>query len=287
MNWFFEQLEKETEPMYDAGIVDENGVRYWYKNNCNYANNSRSVTKLFVSCAVGTLVTDGRLSLESSVTSFFTKDELPSSFDEKWNNVTVKDTLRHKTGITQKPYGIDVDDDYEKIGNDFLKYVFSLKIDGITGETYKYTDEAYYLLGRIIEKASGERTLDYFRNHIMNPLGFKQWAMSQCPMGFPICGDNFFARSDDIAKLGFALSCDGVYNGKRIVSKEYIDEAIKNDYALTEFRNSGVFVKTGACGQMVAFSKKHKTGVAWHGYSNHGNERNDRLLEYFCEYLSK
>lgn len=271
--------------MYDAAIINENGIEYWHSPECNNANNSHSVTKLFVSTAVGILCDRGALSLDAPVTSFFSDSEKPEKMDPRWNKVTVRDALRHKTGIDEIPYNVDSDDDTGFIGNDFLKYVFSLEISRETGEYRRYSDEAYYLLARIIEKASGTDGVTFFRENMMNPLGFRQWSMACCPMGHPIGGGGFFCRADDAAKLGYAFACGGIYNGKRILSSEYIDAAMKNDYACTRHRDTDVFVKTGAKGQMVAFTKERGCAVAWHGFSNSGNARNDRLLDAFLAYL--
>jgi len=82
-------------------------------------------------------------------------------------------------------------------------------------------------------------------------------------------------------------ACGGVYEGRRILPESWIEDAMQNDYACTQFRDTDVFVKTGAKGQMVAFSRQRKAAVAWHGYSNDGNARNDRLLEAFVRYLDE
>lgn len=287
MNSFFEAVLAEAEPMYDAALVTENGAEYLKIPGSNFANNSHSATKLFVATAVGILCDRGLLTLDTKVTSLFTQDETGAGTDPKWNGVTVRDCLRHKTGMDTIPYNVDNDDDTPEIGEDFLKYVFSLKIEKKTGEYRRYSDEAYYLLGRVIEKASGMDAVGFFRENLMNPLGFRQWSMALCPKGHIIGGGGFYCRSDDCAKLGLVYATGGTYEGKRIISGEWTKAAKENDYACTQFRDTGVFLKTGAHGQMVAFSEEKRTAVSWHGFSQeHGNERNDRLLEAFVYYLN-
>ncbi len=286
-NSFFNAVLAETDPMYDAAVITEEGTQYWKNDSCNNCNNSHSVTKFFFASAVGILEMQGRLSRYDKVTSFFSPDELPDGYDKKWDLVTVEDTLRHKTGINTDPYCVDEDKDRENIGDDFLKYVFSLKIEEKTGEFRRYSDEAFYLIANIITKASGKNAEQYLNENIFLPLGFRQWAMAKCPKGIPIAGGGFYARADDIAKLGYVYACHGMYENRRILSDEWIHDAMQNDYACTQFRDTDVYVKTGAKGQMVAFSQQRKASVAWHGYSNQGNDRNDRLLEAFVRYLDE
>ncbi len=287
MNSFFEAFRNEAEPVYDIAFISENGIEYWKNPTANFANNSHSATKFFIATAIGTLCDSGKLSLDTKVTSLFSAEQKPEIMSPEWDTVTVRQALQHKTGMEEIPYNVDNDADLDKIGTDFLKYVFSLPITHEPGTFRKYSDEAYYLLGRIICAVTGVTADEYLKKAIFEPLSFRQWAMAKCPQGHPICGGGFFARSDDIAKLGWAYANDGVYNGKRIVSKEWTDEAMVSDYACTRFRDTDIFLKTGANGQMVAFSKERPSGAAWHGYSTDNGKRNDRMLEAYCRLLDE
>ncbi len=285
-NPLFDAVLKETDPMYDAAVITDDGIEYWHNENCNYANNGHSVTKFFISSAIGILVSEGKISVHDKVTDFFTKEETGDNIDSGWFDVTVEHALQHKTGIMHIPYGVDEDEHIALIGEDFLKYVFSLKIEAVPGTEYKYSDAAYYLLGRIIAKVSGMTAYEFIREKIAKPLEFKQWGMLLCPMGHTIGGGGLYTRSDDNAKLGFLWAEKGKCNGKEILSYDYICSAMENDYASTSFRGTDVFLKTGSKGQCVAYSIKRKAAAAWHGYSyEDGNARNDRLLSAFCQFL--
>lgn len=288
-NALFDAVLRETDPMYDCAIITpEKGIEFWKNEQSNNANNSHSVTKFFVTAAIGILRDRGLIDINAPVTSFFDESAFPEDFDEKWNKVTVYDTMRHKTGMDEIPYCVDFDDQTPFIGDDFLKYVFSLKLNYAPDEHYQYSDEAYYLLMRIIGSVTGAPADVFMRENIFNPLGFRQWAMAKCPKGHPIGGGGFFARSDDVAKLGFAYANDGIYDGKRLVSKEWVDMTMANDFACGCHRGTDVYVKTGAHGQIVAFTRERKAACAWHGFSAHdGNGRNDRLLDGFLEYLDQ
>ena len=285
-NVFFDAVLNETDPMYDAAIVTDDGVEYWHNKNCNYANNGHSVTKFFISSAIGVLVTEGKLKVTDKVLSFFSEEETGTDIDRGWADVTVEHCLQHKTGILHIPYGVDEDEHIAFIGKDFLKYVFSLKIEAVPGTEYKYSDAVYYLLGRIIHKVSGMTAYEFIRERFAEPLEFKQWGMLLCPMGHTIGGGGLYTRSDDNAKLGFLWANCGRIGEKEIISSDYIEAAMLNDYASTSFRNTDVYLKTGSKGQCVAYSVKRKAAAAWHGYSfEDGNARNDRLLLAFCQYL--
>lgn len=287
-NALFEAFGKETEPMYDIAVITEDGTEYLRNGSCNSANNSHSVTKFFISSAIGILVTEGKLKLSDKVTDFFTKDEIGDKIDEGWKKVTVRHALQHKTGMLHIPYGVDEDEHMALIGEDFLKYVFSIKIEAEPGTERKYSDAAYYLLGRIIAKASGMTAYEFIREKLAKPLFFRQWGMLLCPMGHTIGGGGLCIRSDDTANVGFLWANGGKADGKEILSPDYIMDAMENDYACSSFRGTDIYLKTGAHGQCVAFSVKRKAAAAWHGYSQYdGNARNDRLLLAFSQYLDE
>lgn len=287
MNPLFKAFDAETMPMYDMAIIDGEGVevkRYPFINN---ANNAHSVTKIFVATAIGTLCDKGALTLDTKITSLFDSSAFPEGMSPAWHEVTVRDALRHRTGIEDVPYGIDDDDSSVFIGNDFLKFIFSLEIKHTPGTYRRYSDAAYYLLGRVIHAVTGLTADEYMKQVIFDPLGFRQWAMAKCPQGHPICGGGFFARSDDLAKLAYTYACDGVYEGKRIISREWIEEAEENDYACSRFRDTDIFLKTGAMGQCVAYSRRRKCAAAWHGIAKDNGKRNDRLLSAFYDFMNE
>ena len=288
INPLFGTFLTETEPVYDIAVVTEEGAEYWRNSHANHLNNSHSVTKFFIASAIGTLYDRGMLSLEDKVTEFFPAKCLPDEMSPVWRDVTVRSVLQHKIGIEEIPHGID-DDDHDRaaIGEDFLRHVFLLKIPHAPGSYYKYSDEAYYLLGRVIHAVTGLTADEYMKRTFFDPFGFGQWAMAKCPMGHPLCGGGFFAGSDDVAKLGWVYAKNGLWHEQRILSEEWIDMAMQEDFACTRFRDTDIFLKTGAKGQCVAFSRERPAAAAWHGFSNDNGKRNDRLLLGFNRFLDE
>ena len=274
------------DPMYDAALIRDDTIYFWRSPNCNNANNGHSTTKLFIDSCVGLLSDRGLLDVHAPVTSFFSRDTLPAAMDPQWDRVTVHDAMRHRMGIEEVPYGVDEDRDIEKIGDDFLGYVFSLALPYPPGAHYRYSDAAYYLLSRIIASVSGEKCQEFLYQNLLKPLGFRQWATAVCPAGHMIGGGGFFTRADDMAKLPYVYANGGVYDGQRILSERWIRQAMENNYALDEHGRTGAYYKTGSRGQGVIF--KDHAAFAWHGCSPaDGGNRTTRLFDAFCAYLSE
>ena len=281
-NALFRAVLDEYAPMYDAAVITDRGTEFWRHPCANNANNGHSTTKFFIATAVGILCDRGLLTPDTLVGPLFADSEKPDDYDTGWDRVTVRHALQHKTGIDHIPYGVDDDDSAPRIGDDFLKYVLSLRIEHEPGAYRRYSDAAYYLLSRV--------TADIFlKENIFEPLGFRQWAMAKCPQGHPIAGGGFFARADDVAKLGFAYAHNGVYEGNPIISENWINAAMEQDFACSRFRDTDIWLKTGARGQCVAFSRERPSAAAWHGCAAPDDEgkRNDRLLAAYCAFLDE
>ena len=288
-NALFRAVLDEWAPMYDAAVITPQGTEFWRHPCANNANNGHSTTKFFIATAIGILCDRGLLSTDTTIGSVFPDCLKPRGYDPGWDKVTVRDALRHKTGMEEVPYGVDNDESAPLIGDDFLGYVLSLKLTHAPGTFYRYSDAAYYLLSRVIAQVTGETADVFLKKNVFDPLGFRQWAMAKCPQGHPIAGGGFFARADDVAKLGYAYALNGRYEDQQIISERWINAAMENDYACTRFRDTDIYLKTGARGQCVAFSRQRPSAAAWHGCAapDDGGKRNDRLLSAYCRLLDE
>ena len=125
-----------------------------------------SITKQFSSMAIMQLAESGKLALEDELTKF-----LPD-YPLKDKKVTVHQLLNHTSGI--KSYtGLpnffrtarqDLSHD------DMLALFKDQPLDFEPGTKMQYSNSGYYLLGLIIEKASGQAYGEYLADHIFRPL---------------------------------------------------------------------------------------------------------------------
>jgi CubicO group peptidase (beta-lactamase class C family) len=126
-----------------------------------------SVTKQFTAAAIMQLVDEGRISLDDEITRF-----LPD-FPTQGHRVTVHHLLTHTSGIksyTSLPAwqkGMSLDMSHDELVGIFKNEPF----DFAPGEQWRYNNSGYYLLGMIVEKASGQAFDDYLDEHIFRPNG--------------------------------------------------------------------------------------------------------------------
>ena len=246
----------------------------------NKTNDCYSVSKLFTVTAIGLLYDEGKLNTNEKIADILS-DTLPSTIDPKWNQITVHDVLLHRWGIDQGFLDIDCEDInyYPRIygeRNDFLKIIFSKHLPKTPGESECYSDAAYYLLSRIVSKKAGETLYEYLRKRLFLPLCFEETAWSTCPMGYPMGATGLFLRCGDMAKLGSLYLQGGLYNGNRILSKEWCETVLQAGYELRKCGGNG-YAKGGMYGQRLYICPEKDLVVAWLGYDENGNQQ---MLEY-------
>ncbi|MBQ7700563.1 MAG: beta-lactamase family protein [Clostridia bacterium] len=251
--------------IYSIAVIDGDGIHTAQLIPANRCNNSYSVAKAFTMTAVGMLRDQKKLDVTDRVFDIM-RDEFPDSYDPTWENVTVDDVLKHKAGFECGFLDIDVEDISKYKTDDFLKIVLSRPLPFTPGTRHVYSDAAYYLLSRIVSEVSGTELSDFLRPVLFGILGFQELAWSKCPRGYAMGATGLYISSEDMAKLGYAYANGGEYNGKTVVSEDWIDLSLSREYEFGRYGDAGLYAKGGMNGQMLGFSVKSHASVAWHGY---------------------
>jgi CubicO group peptidase (beta-lactamase class C family) len=188
---------------------------------------SFSVAKAFVSTLVGIAIDRGQI---HSVTDPVT-DYLPelARRDPRFSRITIKDLLRMSSGLRyiedEPPYDnrrTYLDPDLRRAG-----------LEGSTiveepGRHWLYNNYNPLLLGMILERVSHRSVTDLLQTGIWEPLGMEfggSWSLDSRANGFEKMESGINARAIDFAKLGRLFLNHGMWNGRRIVSAEWIAEA--------------------------------------------------------------
>ncbi len=261
-----EYARKNNLCMYSVTEYKDGEMKHIVLNGSG-CTNVYSVSKAFTMAAIGFLYDEGKIKMTETVGELF--GPLPEGSDKKWEKVTVHDLLRHRTGTTSGWVDIDDENSHSARTADWLAPIFAVKIDGVTGETYNYTDDNYYLLSRIVSLKSGMNTNDYLFEKLYLPLGFNDLAWGTCPKGYSVGGSSLYMKSNDVIKLGKLWLDKGMWDGKRIISEEWCRLAVENNYAFScrsEERQG--YYKTGANGQILYFSYYDNEVIAFNTYMN-------------------
>ena len=129
-----------------------------------------SVTKQFTAVAILQLRDEGKLSLDDDITKW-----LPD-FDPRGNTLTLRRLLDHTSGMVglteMREFGNLVNSRFPRDSAYALikRYPFQFP----TGEAQIYNNSAFWLLGLVVEKASGMTYEEYVEKKLFEPLGMKR-----------------------------------------------------------------------------------------------------------------
>lgn len=267
-NTDYEKLAKDKGVYVVCEMDKDYNVYVKRLNPSNKTLNTYSVAKTFTAIAIGMCIDRGLIKLSDKFIEVMGIN-LKESCDQKWNNVTIEMLLKHQAGFERMTLDIDCDDVLSYGTKDYLEYVLSKPLPK-QGVEAVYTDAAFYLLSRIVEKVSGKTLYEFLRPVLMDVMEYREYAWSSCPFGHTMGATGLYIRCEDMVKLGYLFLNDGVYKGTKVVSKEWCDAVLNNGYAMSNL-GSGWYAKGGMLGQFLAVNKDKQIVVAWMGYSHNVN----------------
>lgn len=275
----FEMIVKDISELnlnlYDLSIYTCDGIRTHRFQPCNNCNNSYSVAKVFVMTALGMLWDEKKIRMTDPLSMYF---DIPSSAGLGWKLATIEHAVTHRLGFDEGFLDIDTEDTTTYPTDDYLSMVFSHPLTHIPGTHVQYSDAAYYLLSRLFSIVANENIDTFLNRRLLKPLRFREAAWSRCPLEYPVGATGLYISSEDMVKLGALYLEDGMWNGQRILSNEWVERVISREYEFHTMTSSGLIGKGGMYGQMLVFSKEQNFAVACHAHEE--SDRCQLLIEY-------
>lgn len=131
-----------------------------------------SVSKQFVAAAIALLAEAEKLDLDEDIRRWL--PEMPDYGEP----ITIRHLIHHTSGLRDNLMlmglaGLDTMNDV-KPQRVYQLIAAQEKLNHPPGARYSYSNSCYFLLGMIVEKASGQSLRDFAAQHIFEPLGMKQ-----------------------------------------------------------------------------------------------------------------
>jgi CubicO group peptidase (beta-lactamase class C family) len=227
-----EKIADETYKNVHSVLVVKDGKlaveEYFYEYDRDTLHQMRSTTKSVVSALAGIAIEKGFIkSINEPVLSYFPEYEVKNLSEDK-RNITIKNLLTHQSGL-------DYDDNQNSAGNelkmrtspDWVKFTLDLPINDKPGTRAKYCSGGVIVLGRIVEKATGKSINDFAAQNLFNPLGISDFKWNFKPDNSSVetfCQIYLTPRA--MAKFGLLYLNGGKYDGKRIVSSDWVKASL-------------------------------------------------------------
>jgi CubicO group peptidase (beta-lactamase class C family) len=141
-----------------------------------------SVTKQFTAMAVMILQERGKLKVDDPVSKYL--DDAPKA----WDGITIHHLLSHTSGIpsyTGFPQMMSRTVRLQATVDEVIATFQDKPLEFSPGERFAYSNSGYHLLGKIIEKASGQDYETFLREAILQPLELKDTGYDQAATILP------------------------------------------------------------------------------------------------------
>ncbi|GET21230.1 hypothetical protein JCM18694_14760 [Prolixibacter denitrificans] len=126
-----------------------------------------SITKQFTAVSILMLMEQGKLNLDDDITKFI-KD-----YPTQGYHISIHHLLTHTSGIksytSMKNWFSVWRKDFKP--KEFIDFFKNEPMDFAPGEEWRYNNSAYFILGYIIEKVSGQTYEQFVKSNIFEPLG--------------------------------------------------------------------------------------------------------------------
>lgn len=212
-------LDEKVDGMHSVMIVRHGKVilESWWKPYAPQHNHVLySLSKSFASTAIGFAVTEGKLTIDDEVLKFFPGDA-PAETSGNLKAMRVRDILSMSTGHQDEPPVAP-----DKIS---AKSFLAQPVPHLPGTHFKYNTPATFMQSAIVQKLTGQTTLDYLRPRLFEPLGIANPVWDTNFEGVSLGGYGLRVRTEDIAKFGQLYLQEGKWNGKQLLPASWIEQA--------------------------------------------------------------
>ena len=235
-----EAINKKS-PTQGVMIIHNDSIiyeKYWGEMTSDRLATVFSVSKSITSLMCGIAVDDGYIrSIDDDVTQYLPELKKKAPM---WQKLTIRHLLDMQSGLDfDDTYSLRLKD-YKRLhamarlnyGHNVMKQIRGLKFRIEPGKEHRYESMTSQILGVVIERASGKHFADYLSEKVWKPLQMESVALINIDSRKRDVAHTFGGVSltmKDLAKIGRLYLNGGIWDGKRIVSEEWIRQTTAYD----------------------------------------------------------
>ena len=176
---------------------------------------SHSMSKTVTGMAIGMLVDDGKLSVDTLLIDIFPEIAYK---DQHFAKITVKHLLTMRTGVKFSEAGSVTE-------SKWTETFFSSACAFEPGTAFAYNSMNSYILARIVSRLSGMSLTDFLDERLFGPLGITNRFWEKNAEGTEKGGWGLYLSAESWAKIGYMMLSGGVFEGKRILSEKWVSDS--------------------------------------------------------------
>jgi len=191
----------------------------------------QSVSKTVTSVIIGAAMQRGdfKAGLDAPILKYFDVSKV-ENVDERKRRITLRDLLTMTPGFAWHEDDVPYDDPRSdsslmEATDDWVQYTIDKPMAAEPGKVWNYSSGVTELLAYIFQKETGQDIDEYGQKYLFSPLGIRhEWKRTY--LGVVDTEGGLYLNGSDLAKIGYLYLHDGMWDGQRIVSSEWVRESV-------------------------------------------------------------
>jgi CubicO group peptidase (beta-lactamase class C family) len=224
----------QTAPLVQGLLIARHGrlvlEEYFYGFDKERPHDLRSGGKTLASVLAGIAIDHGaKFSPQTPVYPLFPEYASFANPDPRKSLMTVEHLMTMTSGFDCDENGNDnAPGNEDKMQSqtaqpDWYKFMLDQRLAAKPGDAFAYCSGAVNLIGGIVRNTTRTWLPEFFDRFVARPLQMRTYHMNLTPAGEGYMGGGLHIRPRDALKLGQLYLDGGVWNGKRIVSRKWVE----------------------------------------------------------------
>ena len=222
--------QKRFEDINGIVVIKNNKLlieEYFNGENRETLHNPRSVGKTITSTIMGIAIEENYITSENAKLKDFYDLKSFKNYSTKKDDVTLKSLLTMSSGF------LGDDNDYNNPGNeenmyptkDWVKFALDLPMEKEIGKEFSYFTAGVVVLGDILHKSVPKGLVSYADKKLFSPLNITKYQWEYTPQKVGNTAGGLRLNALDFAKYGQLYKNKGLWNGKQILSKDWVKKS--------------------------------------------------------------
>ena len=215
---FIRDIKENEWKVFGTEVYENGQLKHAWGDTCENTHYIYSATKTILSIAAGMVIDEGKFDIHRPVLSYMPASKialLPKEQQETFRKITIRRLLTMSVG----------DLPFRAEGNSYLDFSLNCKISEPETLQFNYSNICAYMVGVALTEALGRDLGTYIEERLLAPLGIDNYSIERCPEGYFYGASGMKLTVNELSRVGLLLYDRGMYEGKRIVSEQYVNEA--------------------------------------------------------------
>lgn len=232
INQFMNEIHNQDHQLHSILLIRNDQLvfeEYFGDYNIDKPHDLRSVTKSIVAILLGIALDKGFIeSVDDPIVKYLTFPEKGKNPDPIKSQITIKNLITMSSGLDCNDWDKKSKGQEDKVyrKKDLMTYTMNLPLINDPGSESHYCTMGVVLVKEIIQRATGMPIDDFAERYLFKPLEITNysWGHTSDKREMISAARRLYMRPRDLAKIGLLVKNKGQWNGRELVSEQWIKD---------------------------------------------------------------